>query len=81
MVVKDILRYKQKGDRTEHWVKERNKPKGPGQYPMFFTAPMTQQWMMGSGTSTAATQMQALGQAQSAIGNTPFGYYTGSSLT
>jgi len=68
MVVKDILRYKQKGDRTEHWVKERNNSKKVDySSTLTFTTP---NWMMGSGSSVStvssgtATQIQALQSQQ-----------------
>ena len=64
MVVKDILRYKQKGDRTEHWVKERNKSKKV-EYSNLLSIPITT-WgsSLGSVTTNTATQIQVLQSQQ-----------------
>ena len=56
MAVKDILKYRQKGDRTEHWVREGNKqPKSYG------VGVIGGNWAtaLGTAANTATMQMYA----------------------
>lgn len=60
MAVKEMLKYKQRGDRTEHWVREGSKtssaPSGGG-WATMTVSPI--QWAQGLGTAVGtATQAQ-----------------------